>query len=198
MLAALTTPVRNILRALTRGLRAIPTTVATSAGRVHDAVVADPARATKALAALTGAVTLLAGLFWFTADRYARTADARIEAGDAAKSLVSSLLSYNFNSIDRQADKTENLRTGAFRDEYAQFINRQVAPSAKDKQIVMLTAVDDTAVIDAGPDTAELLVLVEQQSQSLASPAGTSTTPTLKVTLEKEDDTWKVSEITPV
>jgi Mce-associated membrane protein len=191
-------PVRTLFAVLVRGLKAVPSAVSRLVNRIYDAVVADPVRATKVLGIVTGAVVVLAGLAWFLTDRYERTGVASVEAADTAQNAVVSLLSYNYRSIDRQVAKTADMRTGKFADEYAQFINGQVAPTAKDKQIAVQTAVDEIAVIDAGPGEVELLMYVEQQSESKLAPGGETSTSTLKVRLESHDGKWKVSELNPV
>jgi Mce-associated membrane protein len=167
--------------------------------RAYDGTTARPVHAVRVLGIVVACVALLAGLFWFQTDRWARTEVARTEAVQAGESAVGLLLSYSFRSIDRQVEKTQDLVTGKFKDEYAQFVNGTVAPGAKDKQVVIRTAVDRSAVVDSSPGEVTLLMYVEQESEAKLTPGGVdSGVSGVRVTLEKEDGKWKVSELTPV
>jgi Mce-associated membrane protein len=180
-------------------LKSLPGRVARLGERGYDAVTNRPVHAVRVLGIVVVAVALLAGLFWFQTDRWARADLARVEATDAGQAAVEQLLSYSYRSVDRQVAKAEDVLTGSFKEEYAKFLNDDIAAKAKDKQAVVRTAVDRSAVVDASPGEVTLLVYFEQLTEAKDTPDGVSSgLSSVRVTLEKEDGKWKVSEITPV
>jgi Mce-associated membrane protein len=107
-------------------------------------------------------------------------------------------MSYSFRTSDRQVEKTRDLVTGKFKDDYAKFITSKVIPGAKGKQINVQTSVDRSAVISSSLSEAVLLVYVDVESEALLGSSADSSTNALRVTLEIEDGKWKVSDLTPV
>lgn len=166
--------------------------------RVCASVIGDPVALLRVLAGVVTAIALAGGALWLVTDRYDRTEIARVQASGAARDAVVALMSYNHRSIDRQVDRTRDLLTGPFADEYARFLNTSVVPGAREKQVSVQTTVVESAVVDAGPGEVGLLLFIERQSASRLRVGADSGMSGLRVTLEKHDDTWKVSELTPM
>jgi Mce-associated membrane protein len=167
--------------------------------RAYDDALARPVHAVKVFGVVVAVVAVLAGLCWFQTDRYARLDAARADAVKEGEGAVGRLLSYSFRSMDRQVEKTQDLVTGKFKDEYADFIKSKIAKVAKQKQVNVQTSVDRSAMVSNSLSEAVVLMYVNTESEALfAVNEDTSTVSGLRVTLEKEDGKWKVSEITPV
>jgi Mce-associated membrane protein len=190
----LTTPLVAPLRLLSKGA----VTVRGAWNRVYDGAVRRPAHAVRVLGLVVAVIAVIAGLCWFQTDRYSRLDAARAEAVREGEGSVGRLLSYDFRSMARQVEKTQDLVTGKFKDDYAQFVNTQVAPAARTKQVSVQTSVDRSAVVSSSLNEAVVLMYVDTDSEALLRSTGDTTVAALRVTLQKEDDTWRVSGIAPV
>jgi Mce-associated membrane protein len=166
--------------------------------RAYDDAVACPARAVKRFGILVAAMALLGGLCWAGSYHYSSLNSTRSEAAQAGEDAVAQLLSYNWRSLDRQVAKNQDLVTGKFKDDYAQLVNTTIAPTARNKQISSQTSVDRSAIVSSSSDQVVLLMYIDQESSSQLNPSADSASSSVRVTLQKEGDKWKVSEITPV
>lgn len=166
--------------------------------RVYDSAVQRPVHAVKVFGIVVAVMAVLAGLCWYQADHYARLDAARADAVKEGEGAVGRLLSYSFRSLDRQVDKTQDLMTGKFKDEYAQFISTKIAPAAKTKQVNVQSSVDRSAVVSSSLSEAVVLMYINTESEALLASTENSTTGAFRVRLEKEDGKWKVSDLTPV
>jgi len=166
--------------------------------RTYDGAMARPVHAVKVLGIVVAVLALLAGLSFYQADHYRRLDAARADAVQQGEGAVGRLMSYSFRTSDRQVEKTQDLVTGRFKDDYARFITSKVIPGAKGKQVNVQTSVDRSAVISSGLGEAVLLMYVDVESEALLGSGGDRSTNALRLTLEKQDGTWKVSDIEPV
>jgi len=166
--------------------------------RAYDSAVARPVHAVKVFGIVVAVLAVLAGLAFYQADHYARLDAARADAVKQGEGAVGRLMSYSFRTSNRQVEKTQDLVTGKFKDDYAKFITSKVIPGAKGKQINVQTSVDRSAVISSSLSEAVLLMYVDVESEALLGSSADSSTNALRVTLEKEDGKWKVSDLTPV
>jgi Mce-associated membrane protein len=187
-------PVTRVVDAL----KAAPSAASARFYRIYDDVVDRPVRAVRILGIVVLAVAVLTGLFWFQDRRYEQTAEARTAAMSTAASSVVKLLSYNFRTIDRQVSDTQGMITGKFKDDYAALVNNTVAPTAKDKQIAVQTAIADNGVVSSSAGQVVLLMFVNQQSESLLKPNAVLTGSRIRVTMQNEQGKWLISELTPV
>jgi Mce-associated membrane protein len=166
--------------------------------RAYDGAVARPVHAVKVFGLVVAILAVLAGLAFYQADHYARLDAARADAVKQGEGAVGRLMSYSFRTSNRQVEKTADLVTGKFKDDYAQFITSKVIPGAKGKEINVQTSVDRSAVVSSSLTEAVLLMYIDVDSEALLGFDGGTTTGALRVTLEKEDGKWKVSDLTPV
>jgi Mce-associated membrane protein len=166
--------------------------------RGYDAAVARPVHAVKVFGIVVAVLAVIAGLIFYHADHYARLDAARADAVKQGEGAVGRLMSYSFRTSGRQVEKTEDLVTGKFKDDYAQFINSKVIPGARDKQINVQTSVDRSAVISSSLSEAVLVMYIDVESEALLGFDAGSSTGALRVTLKEEDGRWKVSDLTPV
>ena len=115
----------------------------------------------------------------------------------AAKDSTIKMLSYKPDTVEQELNSARDLLTGEFRDSYTSLINDVVIPGAKQKQISAVASVPAAASVSADPTHAVVLVFVNQTvvvGQDLPSDTASS----VRVTLEKVDSRWLISEFEPV
>lgn len=147
---------------------------------------------------LVVSLSIFGCLFWFS-HRPDRDVDA-----EAAKSAIAAasdgtiaILSYSPDTLDRDFSSARSHLTGEFLSYYDNFSKQIVAPAA------MLKAVKTSAVVLRGalsefhPDSAVVLLFVNQSTQSRDKPEPSLTSSTVLVTLTKADGKWLISQFNP-
>ena len=84
-----------------------------------------------------------------------------------------------------------------FRDQYTKLITDVVVPGAKQKHISAIATVPAAASISATANEAVVLVFIDQ-SIVIGTDAPTSTSSTVRVTLNKERGRWLITQFDPV
>lgn len=116
---------------------------------------------------------------------------------NAAKNSTIAMLSYKPDTVDQQLNDARDLLTGEFRDSYTSLINDVVIPGAKEKQISAVASVPAVASVSADPTHAVVLVFVNQ-TVVVGQELPTDTASSVRVTLDKVDGRWLISEFEPV
>ncbi|WP_234834752.1 twin-arginine translocation pathway signal [Mycolicibacterium stellerae] len=156
--------------------------------------------ATIALAlALVAAAGLAAWTFFFVyqPDRETDTAAAD-SAIKAASDGTVALLSYSPDSLDKDFATAKSKLTGSFLSYYTQFTEQIVAPAAKQKAVKTEAAVVRAAVSEIHPDTAVVLVFINQTTESKDRPDASFINSAVRVTMQKVDGGWLISSFDPV
>jgi Mce-associated membrane protein len=117
---------------------------------------------------------------------------------DAAKNGTVALLSYSPESLDKDFAAAKSRLTGDFLSYYTQFTEQIVTPAAKQKSVKTSAAVVRAAVSELHPDSAVVLVLINQTTTSKENPDGSFAASAVKVGLKKINDTWLISSFDPV
>ncbi len=117
---------------------------------------------------------------------------------EAAKSGTVALLSYSPDSLDRDFANAKSNLTGDFLSYYTQFTEQIVTPAAKEKQVKTAASVVRAAVSEIRPDSAVVLVFVNQVTTSKENPDGAFAASSVKVSLKKIDGRWLISAFDPV
>nr|WP_090343589.1 hypothetical protein [Mycolicibacterium malmesburyense]CRL74669.1 twin-arginine translocation pathway signal [Mycolicibacterium malmesburyense] len=125
-------------------------------------------------------------------------ADAQKVALEAAKSGTVALLSYAPESMDQDFSNAKSHLTGDFLNYYTQFTEQIVTPAVKEKQVKTSAAVVEAGVAEMHPDTATVLVFVNQTTVSKENPDGAFAASAVKVGLTKSDDRWLINKFDPV
>ena len=125
-------------------------------------------------------------------------AAASAVALDAAKNGTVSLLSYSPESLDKDFANAKSHLTGDFLSYYTQFTEQIVTPAAKQKSVKTSAAVVRAAVSELHPDSAAVLVFINQNTTSKENPDGAFAASAVKVGLKKINDTWLISSFDPV
>ena len=116
----------------------------------------------------------------------------------AASDGTVALLSYAPDSLDRDFSAAKSHLTGDFLSYYTQFTQEIVAPAAKQKAVKTTAAVVRSAVSEIQPDSAVVLVFVNQATTSAENPNGSFTASAVKVGMSKIDGNWLISSFDPV
>lgn len=149
---------------------------------------------------LPGLAMLLAGGVGYL--KYQKTTltesqTTRIESVQAAMDSTIKILSYNPGTVDHDLDVARDLLTGRFRDAYTQLTHDVVIPGAKQKNISAVATVPAAASVSASPNRAVVMVFVNQTVVEGNDPPS-STASTVRVTLDKHDNRWLISDFTPI
>ncbi|UXA11872.1 hypothetical protein KXD97_28630 [Mycobacterium sp. SMC-8] len=117
---------------------------------------------------------------------------------DAAKTGTVALLSYSPESLDQDFTNAKAKLTGDFLSYYTQFTEQIVTPAAKEKSVKTAASVVRAAVSDIQPDSAEVLVFINQATTSKENPDGAFAASSVKVGLKKIDGNWLIESFDPV
>ena len=117
---------------------------------------------------------------------------------DAAKNGTVALLSYSPESLDKDFAAAKSHLTGDFLSYYTQFTEQIVTPAAKQKAVKTSAAVVRAAVSEIHPDSAVVLVFINQNTTSKENPDGSFAASAVKVGLKKINGTWLISAFDPV
>ena len=108
------------------------------------------------------------------------------------------LLSYSPESLDKDFATAKSKLTGDFLSYYTQFTEQIVTPAAKQKSVKTTASVVRAAVSELNPDSAVVLVFINQTTQSADRPDASFTNSSVRVTLKKVDGAWLISSFDPV
>lgn len=131
-------------------------------------------------------------------DGTARESRAAAEASvRAASESTIAILSYKPETVDRELKAAAERLTAGFRQQYTQLVNDVVAPGAKQQHISAVATVPAAASVSATGKHAVVLVFVDQTT-TIGNDAPTQTTSSVRVSLEKVDGRWLISQFDPV
>lgn len=117
---------------------------------------------------------------------------------DAAKTGTVALLSYSPESLDQDFANAKSKLTGDFLSYYTQFTEQIVTPAAREKSVKTAASVVRAAVSEMAPDSAEVLVFINQTTTSKENPDGAFAASSVKVGLTKIDGNWLIESFDPV
>ncbi|MGE2735690.1 hypothetical protein [Mycolicibacterium vaccae] len=149
------------------------------------------------LPALAIALACAAGFFKWQSATIGEARAAGQEAVQAANDTIVAMLSYTPDNVDQDLHAAADRLTGTFRDSYLSLINETVIPGSTQKRISASARVAAAAPVSAEDERAVVLVFVDQTITMAADPP-TDTASSVRVTLEKVDGRWLISDFTPV
>ena len=147
---------------------------------------------------LTAAI--IAATVYTTGLRPAQQTDAAAQqaAIDAASAAAVALLSYAPDTLDEDLEQAQAAMTGEFLTYYGKFTSEVVAPAVRDRGVTARAEVLDAALMEMQPDSAKVLVFLDQQTSSRDRPEPTSSASSVVVTLAESGGSWLVSALDPV
>jgi Mce-associated membrane protein len=152
-----------------------------------------------AYGALPAAALLLASAAGFLKYQHDSVvgADPVRESVRAATDGTVALLSYRPDTVQKDLDAARGRLTGTFLDEYTKLTHDVVIPGAQQKQITAVATVPAAASTSATPSRAVVLLFIDQ-TVTVGKDAQTNTASTVRVTLDKIDNRWLISQFDPV
>jgi len=107
------------------------------------------------------------------------------------------LLSYRPDTVQKDLEAAQGRLTGTFLDSYKSLIHDVVIPGAKEKQISAVATVPAAASTSATENHAVVLLFVDQ-TVIVGKDAPTNTASSVRVTLDKVEGRWLISQFDPV
>jgi Mce-associated membrane protein len=107
------------------------------------------------------------------------------------------LLSYRPETVEKDLDAAKSRLTGTFLDAYTSLTRDVVIPGAKQKQISATATVAAAALTSQNATHAAVLLFVDQ-TVIVGKTAPTNTASSVRVTLDRIDDRWLISQFDPV
>lgn len=126
--------------------------------------------------------------------------ESRIAAEQSVKAASEStiaILSYKPDTVDEDLKAASDRLTAGFRQQYTQLVTDVVAPGAKQQHITAVATVPGAASVIATGKQAVVLVFVDQTT-TIGNDPPTQSTSSVRVTLDKIDGKWLISQFDPV
>jgi Mce-associated membrane protein len=170
----------------------------------HDSVTAKLRRrvivAPLVLALLLVVSGALAGWVYVAKYRPDQQTDAAAAqtALDAARDGIVALLSYKPETLSQDISAAKSHLTGDFLNYYDQFTRDVVTPAAQQKKLTTTAQVVGAAVSELHPNSAVVLLFVNQATVSKDRPDPAMASSTLLVSLTKLHDKWLISKFQPI
>jgi Mce-associated membrane protein len=142
------------------------------------------------------AVGLAACLFvlQYRPDRQIDDAAAR-GAIQAASDGAVATLSYSSDTMDRDFAKARSHLTGDFLAYYDKFTKDFVVPAVQKKQLTQTAAVVRAAISELEPNSAVVLVFLNETTASKDKPQPLITPSSVRITLTKVHNSWLISKL---
>jgi Mce-associated membrane protein len=149
------------------------------------------------LLAVSGA---LAG--WVYVAQYRPDEQTDVAAGqsaiDAARDGIVALLSYKPDTLDQDITAAKSHLTGDFLNYYDQFARDVVTPAAKEKKLTTTAQVVGAAVSELHPNSAVVLLFVNQATVSKDRPDPAMASSSVLVSLTKVHGKWLIAKFEPI
>ncbi len=146
------------------------------------------------------AAATLTSVLYVTDYRPSRQTDpaAQQTVIDAASTATVVLLSYSPDTLDNDLARARTLMSGDFLTYYGKFSSEIVAPAVRDKGIKASAQVMSAALMEMSPDSAKVLLFLNQETQSRDRPEPALTASSVVVSLTKVDGKWLIAALDPV
>jgi Mce-associated membrane protein len=145
------------------------------------------------LPALALLLAIAAGLLKWKDASVRNTDLARTESVTAARDSTIALLSFRFDTVDRDVAAARQRLTGKFRDAYTQRTQEELIPNAKEQRVSATAVVPGVASESATHNHAVVLVFVDQTIK-IGDSAPADAVSSVRVTLDKIGERWLVSD----
>jgi Mce-associated membrane protein len=152
-----------------------------------------------ATALVTAAIGVAAGLFFFQYRPNQRFDDATThQVVQAASDSAVAVLSYSYTNLDSDFAKAKSHLTGEFLAYYSKFSQDFIAPAARQGQLTATANVLRAAVSELHPDSAVVLIFINQNTASKKKPEPLTTASSVLVTLTKVKGSWLIAKLDPL
>ena len=156
-------------------------------------------RAILATALVVATIAVAAGLFFFQYGPAQRVDDAATrQAVQAASDGAVAVVSYSYDNLDRDLARAKSLSTGEFLSYYSKFSQDFIAPAARQGHLIATAKVLRAAAIELHPDSAVVLVFMNQNTASKQKSEPLTTASSVVVTLTKVNGSWLIAKLDPL
>lgn len=150
-----------------------------------------------ALVIVTVGVAALLFFFQYRPDQ--RFGDAAThQVVQAASDAAVAVLSYSYDNLDRDFAEAKSHLTGEFLAYYSKFSQDFIAPAARQGQLTATAKVLRAAVSELHPDSAAVLVFINQTAASKKKPEPLTTASSVLVNLTKVKGSWLIAKLDPL
>ncbi|MCX8563603.1 hypothetical protein OS122_22145 [Mycolicibacterium mucogenicum] len=149
------------------------------------------------LPALVLALGATAGYLQWKDVSMSQTDTAAKESTKAATDGTVALLSYKPETVEKDLEAAKKYMTGNFLNSYTSLTKDVVIPGAKQKKISAVATVPAAAWTKATPSHAVVMLFVDQ-TMIIGDSAPTSTASSVRVTLDKVEGRWLISQFDPI
>lgn len=148
---------------------------------------------------VVGSVSLVAALAYFVyrPDQQTDAAAAKSAIAAASEGTVA-VYSYASNTVDHDIASAKSHLTGDFLAQYEREASTGVAAVAKQKPMKTSAAVVGAAVSRLRPDSADVLIFLNQTTTAMGAPGPSMSAGSLLVSVSKVDGKWLISAMKPV
>jgi Mce-associated membrane protein len=149
-------------------------------------------------ALVVGTVGLAVGLYFlqYRPDRQIDDAAAQRAVRAASAGVVASL-SYSPANMDRDFAAAKSHLTGDFLTYYDKFTKEIVTPMVQQKHIAQTATVVRAAVSELHPNSAVVLVFLNEVTTGKDKPEPLTTPSSVRITLTKVNGSWLISKLDP-
>jgi Mce-associated membrane protein len=149
------------------------------------------------LLAVSGALAAWLYVKQYRPDEQTDAAAAQ-SAVDAARDGIVALLSYKPDTLDQDITAAKSHLTGDFLNYYDQFTRDVVTPAAKEKKLTTTAQVLGAAVSELHPNSAVVLLFVNQATVSKDRPDPAMASSSVLVSLTKVHGKWLIAKFEPI
>ncbi|OBI43413.1 twin-arginine translocation pathway signal [Mycobacterium sp. E796] len=148
---------------------------------------------------LVAAAAVTAGLYFgqYRHDQQANDTTAKSAITAASEGTVA-ILSYTPDKLESDLAAAKSHLTGDFLTYYGKFTDQIVAPAAKTKAVTTQATVKRAVITELHPDSARVLVFLDQTTTSKDAPGPVQTASSVVVSLTKVHDKWLISAFDPI
>jgi Mce-associated membrane protein len=142
----------------------------------------------------------LAGWMYYSQYRPDTQTDDAVEqsAVKAARDGTVALLSYKPDTLKQDFDAARSRLSGDFLNYYDQFSKQVITPAAQSKGVTTAAQVVGAAATELHPNSAVVLIFVNQATTSKERPDPTMASSSVLVSLAKQHGDWLITKFDPV
>ena len=150
------------------------------------------------LVALLACIALGAGPFtgFSEVDEAEEAQQAGETAAAAAESAATEILAYNHQRLEADQDAASAYMTDDFAAKYSETFTKVVEPAAKQTKARVTAEVQGSAVVRSSPETARILLFIDQTTVSTANETPQSALNRVEFVMVEESGDWLVDDIT--
>lgn len=161
-------------------------------------------RQSRSLWLFVGAAVLLvvslaiAGFSGYSSWQEDQSESARDQSVVVARRTAEGMFGYTYKTVDTQMAKVVDDMTSDFQKDWESVVKENIAPSAKEKELIVTATIQATGVMSASADKAEVMVFLNQKSVGKDPATGTYIQSRIKMGMEKKDGRWLVANVDPI